>query len=272
MSLEMLEMSLYDEIYKRKPSQKFSLNTLDPIIIEQIKDQIQTLPQLNCSNDTQLHFINNGTKITDKLSSFGQVKAPYYILVTGTREDSCLISAGYTTEYLVLYLTSLGIATSYIGRFLDRNTATRILGSKLISDVFSIVAFGPSLDAHELYRSPDDLKRLPLESLILGGDPTPDQRSILEAVRIAPSFLNSQTWRFEVGKDSISLYQEKSPQFGNTLSIETCHFDMGIALAHMEIAAQHLGYDTKIYFKEHLWGEPDYIQTIQLHSKNKEDS
>lgn len=263
-------MDLYEGIYRRKSIQKFSLMTLDQDIVEKIKDQVATLPQLKCSSDTKLHFITDGTEMTGKLSSLGQIKAPHYILVTGTRDAACLVSAGYTTEYLVLYLTSLGIGTSYMGSVIDRVTATQLLGSGLISDIFTTVAFGPSRNVHEVYREEKTIRREPLDSLILNGEPTPDQRIILEAARLAPSFRNGQNWRFELDDDLILLYQENVPRFGNKFFTETGYFDMGIALAHIEIAATHLGYECEMYHNQQTTGHPEYIQTVKLKKDPKE--
>lgn len=265
-------MDLYHEIFRRKSTQKFNLTALDSRVVDKIKHQLATLPEREASCDVRMHFITDGTAITEKLSLFGRIKAPHYILVTGNRNEACLISAGYSAEYLVLYLTSLGIATSYMGSVLDKLTATHILGSELIADVIIAIAFGASRNAADVYQDPARVKRLPLDSLLLGATPTPDQRKILEAVRLAPSFMNSQSWRFRVEADEILLYQEKLPYFRKKFFAETCYFDMGVALAHLEIAARHFGYDCQMHYNEEVSTSPEYIQTIQLIPKNKEDT
>ena len=264
-------MDLYEGIHRRKSIQKFSVMTLDQQVVEKIKNQATSLPKLKCSDKIELHFITDGTEITEKLSTMGRITAPHYVLVTGNRNESCLLSAGYMTEYLVLYLTSLGIGTSYMGSVMDRLTATQLIGSGVESDVFATVAFGPSRNAHEVYRNGEAIKRAPLDSLILNGYPTPDQRTILEAVRLAPSFMNGQNWRFELDDDLILLYQENIPRFGNKFFAENGYFDMGIALAHIEIAATHLGYECEMYHDQETTGHPEYIQTIKLIRNNKEN-
>lgn len=263
-------MDLYDDIFRRRSTQKFSLAALDQRVIEKIKDKIESLPHLEISCDVQMHFINEGTPVASKISTLGRIKAPHYVVVTGTRNESCLISAGYSSEYLILYLTSLGIATSYMGSVMDQMTASRILGSPVISDIFIAIALGGSRNVNDVYRKKDDLKRLPLESLIISGIPTRDQELILEAVRQAPSFMNLQSWRFEVEKNLIQLHRENLPLIRKKYFSETVYFDMGIALAHLEIAANHLGYKCRMVYNEETPGIPEYVQTINL-IRNKED-
>lgn len=263
-------MDLYEDIFRRRSTLKFSLATLDHRVIEKIKGHIATLPQQEKSCDVRMHFLTDGTDFTGRLSTLGRIKAPHYVLVTGTRSESCLISAGYSAEYLVLYLTSLGIATSYMGSVMDKLTASRILGSEMIADVFIAIALGGSREIQEVYRNKDEIKRKPIGQLILEGTPTPDQLKILDAVRMAPSFMNTQCWRFGTDSDTIQLYREKLPLIRKRFFSETIYFDMGIALAHIEIAANHFGYQCEMYKSDINPGVPEYIQSIKL-SQNKED-
>jgi hypothetical protein len=59
----------------------------------------------------------------------------------------------------------------------------------------------------------------------------------LEAARLAPSAVNRQPWRFEVGKDSVTVYvKNATPDFNVSKRL-----DCGIAMLHIEVAALNSG-------------------------------
>lgn len=263
-------MDLYNEIFRRKSTRKFSCNSLDERTVEKIKGRMLSLPQLEMSCGIEMHFVTDGIETSSKFSLSGRVHAPHYIMITGSPEEACQISAGYSTQYLVLYLTGLGIATTYMGRSIDRMTATRILGSEVADDVITVLALGNALNARDVYRRPDEFVREPLEALILEGRPTPDQRRIMEAAIAAPSYRNSQPWRFIAEGDRIQLMRDRIPVLKRIITDTTSFFDFGAALAHLEIAAKQFGYECEIFFDEQMAQDPEYIQTLKLIKKQEE--
>lgn len=257
-------MDLYNEIFRRKSTRKFSTNLLDGRTVEQIKDRMLSLPQLERDCGVEMHFITDGSETSSKILQAGRIQAPHYIMVTGSFEDRCLLTAGYSIQHLVLYLTGLGIATTYIGSPLEKLTATWIFGAEVADDVIAILALGNALDARDVYRRKEEIDRDPLKGFILDGRPTKDQRSILEAVIAAPSFKNAQPWRFLIQGDRIQLMRDKIPVLKKLTSDNSSFFDFGVALAHLQIAAEHFGYECEIFHDEELASDPEYIQTIRL--------
>lgn len=263
-------MDLYKEIFRRKSTKKFSSNALDQRTVEKIKGRMLSLPQLEMSCGIEMHFLTDGAETFSRFSLPGRVHAPQYIMITGPSGEACQISAGYSTQYLVLYLTSLGIATTYMGRSIEKMTASRILGSKARDDVITVLALGNALNARDVYRLPLEFQREPLEALLLEGQPTPDQRLIIEAAIAAPSYKNSQPWRFIVQSDRIQLMQDRTTVLQKIRGDTTHFFHFGTALAHLEIAAEKFGYDSLIFFDEQMAQDAEYIQTLKLIKKQED--
>jgi nitroreductase len=95
------------------------------------------------------------------------------------------------------------------------------------------IAFGkPSEPAT---RKPEDFKRKPLAEIAKGTD----QR--FEAVRLAPSGMNGQPWYFVVDGGKIHVYYKRSlgGLAGKLYSLTS--LDVGIALAHLDVASEHEG-------------------------------
>ncbi|GEM_PF-742962 len=258
-------MDLYGAIYKRKSLRKYSMMNLEKETLEEITKLMENLPVREDSYNVTLRLIEDGYSLSQKMSLLGKVSAPHYIVVTGTRNEACLISAGYSIEHLVLRLTEIGIGTCYLGHALDKATATRILGIEQNEDVLITIAIGKAMiSGDELFGPGDERKRESFSSLIIEGIPNPHQRKIIEAVSIGPSYMNSQRWRFSFTEDEIRLHKKGLDFLRTRIFGMSGYFDMGIAICHMELTAKYLGYKTTIYYDEKVDSNVEYIISMKL--------
>jgi hypothetical protein len=116
-----------------------------------------------------------------------------------------------------------------------------------------------------LYRtSPSEFHRKPLLDItnIQGAD------DILEAARVAPSAVNFQNWYFTGDKNTIHAYSDKVGFLRAKLGGEYYPVNMGIALYHLMLAAQHANRNTSFTFDSSRDKNPpknmDYVATLEL--------
>ncbi|MEN6292257.1 MAG: nitroreductase family protein [Methanobacterium sp.] len=70
---------------------------------------------------------------------------------------------------------------------------------------------------------------------------------LLEVARIAPSATNSQPWFFTGDKNLIHAYSVE-PGFIKRFTKKYIPIDVGIAICHLQIAAEHFGKKAEIIF------------------------
>lgn len=105
-----------------------------------------------------------------------------------------------------------------------------------------VLAFGNA--AEPVYRTTiSEFKRKPLlEITNITNDDT-----FLESARLAPSATNSQPWFFTGGNGVINLYCVKSNIIKAIVYDKINKIDMGIALCHIVVTANHLGKQIEIF-------------------------
>jgi hypothetical protein len=89
--------------------------------------------------------------------------------------------------------------------------------------------------------------------------------SILEAVRLAPSAMNRQSWYFSGGENRIHVYMADDNFMVKKILAPLGLADAGIALCHLWLAAEHAG-NTVSFTRETIPGHKKYhyIGTVNL--------
>ncbi len=265
-------MDLYDAVYKRKSTRNYSQENLSRDIIENIEREISEVDELfpDCRTD---YDIVDYDEVEDFISGivggYGKVEAPHYILAFSEESQECLVNLGYILERVVLEITSMEIATCWVGSHFDKETLKENFGT--YKDLYPIVltAFGKSQsDENTLRSNPDAASRKEISELVLDDiDDVPDKwLKVLDAARMAPSAMNSQPWRFKVKDSGIDLYIETGggiinkigKTFGNLEEMNK--IDLGIALCHIQIGAEKFSID--IGFQKLEEGEKDSLSYV----------
>ena len=163
---------------------------------------------------------------------------------------------GYCMEKNILFATSLGLGTCWLGGTLNRSTflekmnaaedellpAATPIGyaedNKTLKDRFIRLAVGAKnrKPPEELFFDHSNKTPLDLNSLGL-------YSKVLDAVRIAPSASNKQPWRIIKGSgNKYHLYMKEDAAYNAAFkNIKIQNLDMGIAMCHFELAAIELG-------------------------------
>lgn len=186
-----------------------------------------------------------------KLGTYGVISgAADYIGATVKPSEFALLALGYTFEKLILYITSLGLSSCWLGGTFKKGEFAKAMQVKK-DEIFPVVSpIGYSADKKSLADSivryvAKSNQRKPWEVLFFDTDfGNPLQKSAaaqyeapLEMLRFAPSASNKQPWRV-VKKDNIyHFYEAKTPGYSKAFEHDVQKIDVGIAICHFHLTA-----------------------------------
>lgn len=252
-------MTLFETIYNRQSIRKYIMEEFSEEVLDSVKKYREKIVPLYPDIKVKMEIVPYKER-KNKLHGILSHKAPYYLVFYSEKKEGDMLNAGYMLEQMVLYLALKGIGTCYLGN---------IKGNKIDSagNRFVIaVAFGKP--EGKAGRNEKEARRLDLDKIcIFKEDVNRSFRTMLEAARLAPSSFNSQPWRFVVYNKRIHMFCKK-PVLPIQFMKEISQIDMGIALAHIAIAADDLWVDIQIKHLENLASIPiannEYIASITL--------
>jgi nitroreductase len=221
----------------------------------------ETSLALDESIRVRFHLIKEGRLVAEQMTFltggrwlFGS--APHFIVATSEEKPLFMMNMGFRMEQMILSATEQGLGTCWIGGMFTEERIGAFLGLEEDERVIALTPIGyPDISLYG--RITHDIielgamnfgRRKPLEQIAFGpewGSPletTDDELvEVLECTRLAPSWANTQPWRFLVnGKEIIALADNS----GRVSSIrDGKHYyrlDVGIAMAHFFLAAKEL--------------------------------
>lgn len=257
-----LEFSVEDIVKARYSVRTYTNEAISAEKIKQIKDYIKILtnPFAVKVNFTLLETKN--LTDTKKLGTYGVIKgSDNYIGATVSKGELALEALGYEFEKLVLYLTSIGLGTCWLGGTFDRSSFANALevNEKELFPIISPIGY-----AADKKRFADTLvrkiaksdQREPWNKLFfdkelntsLNKENAGSYESVLEMVRLAPSASNKQPWRIVQEGTLYHFYEEKAKGYSDRFDYDIQAIDIGIAACHFHLAAMEK--DLKGEFKK----------------------
>jgi hypothetical protein len=237
-------MELYDAIIFRKSTRKYSLERLTDEQLLAVRATVDTADRLYNNIDLRIHLIENGESIHELLpgiiGGYGKVKAPYYLIITSEEKEGYLQNIGYTLQGVVLGLTTLGLATCWLGGNIKNSPLKSIIDAPEGQILQLMVAFGyPEKGKSPFRRSSSEAKRKDVSEITSGTMDITWSR-IISAIRLSPSAVNAQPWRFVFKEGKVHVYSVKSGNFIMKHFLDPFNLiDVGIALCHAIVAARH---------------------------------
>lgn len=203
-------------------------------------------------------FENKPSASGEKLGTYGVIKgATDFVGASVAQGEFGLEALGYSFEQLILYLTSRGFGTCWLGGTFDRSGFAAAMKLKK-GDLFP--AISPIGHAQDKRRMLDSMvrwlaksdERHPWETLFFSGDFTcPLSREEagvytfpLEMLRLAPSAANKQPWRVLRDGNAYHFYEMRSMK-DNKHGIDIQRTDVGICACHFHLAVQERGLSGK---------------------------
>ena len=257
-----LEFSIEETVKARYSTRTYT----DQLISIETKENINTyIKTLSNPFSIKVNFKlleANTSENTEKLGTYGVIKgSTNYIGATVEKSELALEALGYEFEKLILYLTSLGLGTCWLGGTFNRNSFKNAFEIKENEIFPAISPFGyPS----KKKRIADSLVRMVAKS---------DQRKPwselfynktfsnflsladagayafpLEMVRLAPSASNKQPWRIVQDGSTYHFYELQAKGYSSRFEYDIQKVDLGIAACHFHLAA--LESDLKGEFKK----------------------
>ncbi len=193
-----------------------------------------------------------------ELGTYGFMKgARLFIAGAINRNKYAMEDFGYCMEKNILEATSLGLGTCWMGGTLNRSEFAeklKISGNEIIPAI-SPIGYAErknSVKGNIVTLLMGSKNRKPAKNLFFNesiNNPLDltecgDFATVLECVRIAPSAGNMQPWRIIKEKDIFHFFLREKVWYNNHSRYEgnkLQNIDMGIAMAHFDLAAAKLG-------------------------------
>lgn len=253
-------MNLYEAIYSRKSVRKYTRERIPEATLKKIRSFAEKAAALNNRIRVETQIIDC-TQKKPNLKGLWKVEAPYYLLFYSEQGKGYERNAGYILEQTVLYMTTKGIGSCYLGGCQ--------MGVPLMDGMrrVMVVAFG--YPEGKLYRESPLAKRLPLSELCIFKEEAGEQtKTVLKAARLAPSAMNIQPWRFIVYSDRIYIFAKNTVLPMKRME-EMREVSMGIMMSHIMLAAEELWLElissTDEQFEGKSYKSGEYVATVTLH-------
>jgi nitroreductase len=250
----MNEIALYNAIFKRKSVRNYDPTPIDSNRLLEISKDLQSLKPLIPEVKTEFKVISPN-QVTRKLRN----NAPHFIAAFSEAKDQYKVNVGFMLQQMDLYFSANGLGSCWLG--IPQPTKEVLESSNL--EFIILMSFGKPQEP--LYRdSILEFKRQKLSDItnIEGAN------ELLEAARLAPSAVNLQNWYFTGDKNTIHAYSAKSSFLRTVVGGSYYPVNMGIALYHLQLAAQHQNWKTTFVFDGSRDKNPpknlQYITTLQV--------
>jgi nitroreductase len=230
------DVDLYSSMFKRKSIRKYNQTPLDDSLLSKISEHIHDLTPLYDDIKTEVKIISS-----DDVNLRGMKRAPHYLALFSEDKEGYLTNLGFMMQEMDLLFSESGIGSCWQG---IPNPKSKVKKSSDLKFVI-LIAFG--YPEEPLYRdSTREFKRKSIQKIT----DINDVEELLEPVRLAPSAINSQPWFFTGHKNVIQVYSNKTNFLKAILVNKYIPIDMGIAIYHLKVAAEHFGNKTEIIFDE----------------------
>lgn len=238
-----MDPALYDAIFRRKSVRKYRMDPLGHDVIEDISRYASTLDFLCPEIDVQFAFAEHG-----EIVNLLPVKSPHYILIFSEEKDNYLYNAGFLGQQLDLYLSAKGLGSCWLGLARPQE---QIVKCREGLDFTIMLGFGEA--AEPLHRDNlSQFKRKPMSQICF----VEGAEGLLEPVRLAPSAVNRQPWCFYGTPSGLHVGREKLSSVRYPIFNRLNQIDLGIALCHLVLSAEHIGKVVKFEFFDSEKAEP----------------
>jgi hypothetical protein len=199
---------------------------------------------------------NDSAKTADiKLGTYGVIKGvSSYVVSAASKGEFYLEQLGYELEDFILYATSLGLGTCWLGGTFKKGEFAKAIELKEdeILPIVTPVGYpgnNKSLVGALVRTLAGSNNRKTWAELFFEGDfqkslteaAAGGYKEALEMVRIAPSASNKQPWRIVKDKDAFHFYLAHNKGYSDKLGFDMQRIDIGIAMCHFEVTLREAG-------------------------------
>ena len=255
-ALHIFNRPVLEIIKSRRSVRTYSGEPLTEELLQQLRNYVSNIQgpfkpkvRLELIENSSIEQVNGG-----KIGTYGVIKGSKdYVAGVVEEGEKSLEQLGYVLESFILYATSLGLGTCWLGGTFKRNQFSSLVGLKeqesipivtpigypgtKRSIVESLMRFGAGSDQRkqweELFFSNSFLQPLVNNET--------EYCQALEGVRLAPSASNKQPWRVIRLNGIYHFYIKRNKGYAKSLGFDIQSIDMGIAMCHFELVLKELG-------------------------------
>lgn len=188
-----------------------------------------------------------------RLGTYGVIKgAKYYLIGVCENKEFALEALGYAFEKAILYCTSLGLGTVWLGGTFNKSSFEKTINLREdeILPVISPVGYkGDEKSFIGSFIKEHRNNRKAFSELFFENDFSNELNNnddefyeALEMVRLAPSSVNSQPWRIVKEGENFHIYNSGKRKMNK--------IDIGIALSHIDLYFKEQGVAGDFQFKD----------------------
>ncbi len=243
--------SVQDAVRKRYSVRSFDKHPVENDVREKLLAYASAL-QNPLGPHIRVQFVEKrASEKAEKLGTYGVIGgAKLYLAVTVPDDAYAPEALGYEFEQLLLYATSLGLGSCWLGGTFRRSAFAEAIDIKE-NELFPIIS--PIGYPAEKKRAVEKLfrrslkadARLPWNTLFFADNfETPllnaeagDYTLPLEMLRLAPSATNKQPWRVVRRGKAFHFFMEHSLGTAGAGSVDMQRIDLGIAICHFHLTA-----------------------------------
>ncbi|MBN1349840.1 nitroreductase family protein [candidate division KSB1 bacterium] len=259
--------SLYNAILSRRSIRRYRKQALDADTMEKIRDlAANSLPLVSDNRfEAIIRDTTDGENLASVVGGYGRiVSPPHYLVPFVTGETHLLEELGFRLEQLAVRMTSMGIGSCYVGCIFREQHVKSMFGLPRSARCGSLLAFGLPPDSiggktfnsvtRFVIRATD---KLPAERILFSESfeqpdlPPENLKPLIEAVRLAPSAVNAQPWRFIWKDGRLHLFiKRRTAQYGSGVKQDYKYIDAGICMANISLAMEAGGIKASWRFHE----------------------
>lgn len=262
-------------IQKRSSVRTYSSEQMSPEVIKQLEHYIMKLEEKH-GGKFRFPIIDERDFSSKKIGTYGVIKgARHFVCGIVKKGSSDLLALGYAFEEIILFATSLGLGTCWLGGTFERSGFAK--SANLEEDESFIVTTPIGYEKSERSLTEITMRKLAKsdsrknwEELFFDGlsSRSLEKKGLgifedaLEMVRIGPSASNKQPWRIVKNGSRYDFFLERTPDYAKSLDFDIQMIDIGIAMCHFEYALKEhkkKGHFEKLIRDVPAWGQWEYI-------------
>ena len=256
-------MNIRSAIRKRISIRHYESRPVPEEILQHVVKSGENSVALDDSIRVRFHLIEEGRLVASRMTYLTGARflfgsSPHFIIATSEEKPLFMLNMGFRMEQMILFATQQGLGTWWVGGMFTEERIGAFLGLEKGERVIVLTPLGyPDTSfygrmAHDVIElgAMNFGRRKPLSQIAFGtewGSPleTEDKELLeaLECVRLAPSWVNAQPWRFLVAGNEIIAVADAKGRYSSVRDGKHYYrLDVGIAMAHFFLAAREMGW------------------------------
>lgn len=263
-------------IKKRISVRTYSNTPIEPAKLEEMRKYLAENTDNPFGADVRLSLLDS-MNTPKKLGTYGFIKgAKVFFAGCVKKGERDMEGFGYAFEKAVLFATSHGLGTCWLGGTLRRGAFAKAMKPENeylpAASPLGYAKEKKSFMEKSVAKSAGARTRKSFSTLFFNNDfsipleiDDSNVKQCLEMVRIAPSASNKQPWRVLRLGGKYHFYLEMDKKYMGNTAFGFCiqRIDMGIAACHFSLAAEELGIPGEISFeKPKIFENPDLQDNI----------